>query len=961
MCTPKTSAALRTTAVVTVVLTVVLLLLAPVGLAARTQTASWPHDRSDLAPDPALVWGRLDNGFGYVLMANATPRKRASLHLVVMAGSLNEDDQEQGLAHFLEHMVFNGSEHFKPGELVAYLQRLGMGFGPDANAYTSFTHTVYDLLLPDTDPEAVAQGLKVIDDYARGAWLLEEEIQRERAVVLAEKRTRDSADYRTFEACWNFKLPRTRVARRLPIGSTRTLEAIDRTAMKRFYDTWYRPQRMVLVVVGDVDVATTCQQIAARFAGMRPRAAARPDPAPGRFRHKAAKAFYHYEKEAGQTTVSIEVIRQIPPQNDSRQRRQTLLAEQAAHRLLQYRLDRLARRPDAPFTEADTDAGVFLNWAAHAHLEAKCRPDQWPAALEMLEHTLRAALTLGFNDGEVQRIKREMAAELDDAVKQADTRQSPDLARAIIAGVNRNEVVMHPDQEKALLGPMVAALDRDSLRQALSRVWVKDHRLIIVSGNAVIGAAKTGGPSDRILAVYRQSQARSLAPAAAGVDQGFPFLPPPAAAGQMVGQQTVADLGVELIDFANGTRLNVKKTDFTADEVLVNLSFGKGRAGQPPGQAGLADLTEALVNESGVGPLDRSDLEAALAGTSTSIALKVEEDRFVLAARTVKNRLALVFQLLEAYLKAPALRPEDFAVVINRMRQHYGELAATVDGALVLAGKRFFAGGDERFGLPPEADMTALTLDQVKAWLEPVLASAPLEVSVVGDVDPEQVRQLAAHYIGGLTRAPVPPAWPDRPGPGFPRGQARTIAVPTRIDKAMVVVGFATDDLWDIGRTRRLNLLADIFSEKLRDVVREKLGAAYSPYAFNRPARAYPGHGLLQAVVTVAPDQAAMVRDQVLAIAADLAAGPIADDALIRAREPSLTRIRDHLRDNTYWLQTVLTGCREHPEQLDWAKTIAADYGAITVQQVGQLAQRYLKPENSATLLIVPGAEAATD
>jgi len=938
--------------------------LLPAGAATATgvkHPAAWPHEGSDLSADPAVQWGRLDNGLGYVLMANAIPRNRASIHLVVAVGSVHEDDGEQGMAHFLEHMVFNGSTHFKPGELVAYLQRLGMDFGPDANGSTSFDLTVYDLMLPDAGAVSVAEGLKVLDDYARGAWLLEEEIQRERGVVLAEKRSRDSSDYRTFEAGWQFKLPSTRVAARLPIGLEETLRRMDHAAMKRFYDTWYRPERMIVVVVGDVDLDQTRQAIAARFAGMVPRGPARPDPAFGRIAHKGIKAFYHHEPEAGQTTVSVEVVRQVSPQPDSIQRQQRLLAEQAAHRLLQHRLDRLARRPDAPFTEGEAAAGIFLNWLDHAHIEVRCRQDQWRQALGLVEQSLRAALTQGFATAEVERVKREMRAELEDAVKQAATRESADLARQLIASLSRNEVFSSPAQELALLGPMVAALDPERARQALSRIWASDHRLVIVSGNAVIAAPKGQTPAGKIRSTFTQSQAQPLAPTAQATGLSFPYLPQPAAPGPVTAQRRIDELGLEQIDYANGTRLNLKPTAFKTDEVLINLAFGQGRAAQPAGQPGLADLTEALVNEAGVGPLDRNALDAALAGTSTSLSLRVEEDRFVLAVRTVKHQVALAFQLLEAYFKDPAWRPEAFEVVIKRFRQNYAELGTTVDGALTLEAKRFLAGGDERFGLPPESAMMERTLDQVKAWLGPALAAAPLELSVVGDVNPDQVAELAALYLGSLERtgAWVPEA--VRPVAGLPRGQSRRIDVPTRIDKAMVVVAFGTDDIWDIGRTRRLNLLADIFSEKLRDVIREKLGAAYSPYAFNRPSRAHAGHGLLQAMVTVAPDQAGMVRDEVLAIAADLAASPIGQDALVRAREPSLTRIRDHLQENPYWLQTVLTGSRDHPEQLDWARTILADYGAVAAEQVAELARRYLVPANSASVLILPRSQAKAD
>ena len=226
--------------------------LLAVSIAAGADTR-WPHQASDLDPDPELVFGALDNGLRYVLRVNQTPRDRVSLHLNVQAGSLHERDDQRGLAHFLEHMLFNGSTHFPPGELVKYFQRIGMAFGDDANAHTGFNETVYDVLLPDNRPESIAEGLLVLRDYASEALLLPEEIDREREVVLAEMRTRDSPGYRAFKASLEFEFEGLRVAQRLPIGEEAVVRQADRQALKAFYDDWYRPERLVVVMVGDFD------------------------------------------------------------------------------------------------------------------------------------------------------------------------------------------------------------------------------------------------------------------------------------------------------------------------------------------------------------------------------------------------------------------------------------------------------------------------------------------------------------------------------------------------------------------------------------------------------------------------------------------------------------------------------------------------------------------------------------
>ena len=322
---------------------------------------AWPHENSDLEPDPALFFGRLDNGFRYVLMHNRNPENRVSMHLNVQAGSMQETDEQQGLAHYLEHMLFNGSEHFPPGELVKYFQSIGMAFGADANAHTGFFETVYDIFLPAGDRPNLEKGLLVMQDYAGGALLLQEEVDRERKIILAEKRSRDSASYRTFVATLDFELPDARITRRLPIGTQEVLNSAGRDELKDYYDTWYRPENMILVAVGDFDVSLARELVEKAFNGLQARAPAKPPVAFGTVSHIGLKTFHHHEKEAGSTTVTIEVLTQTDPVHDSAAFQKGKLIEDVADRIVQNRLDAEIGRPDVPGKDASIGSGRFLN------------------------------------------------------------------------------------------------------------------------------------------------------------------------------------------------------------------------------------------------------------------------------------------------------------------------------------------------------------------------------------------------------------------------------------------------------------------------------------------------------------------------------------------------------------------------------------------------------------------------
>jgi len=408
----------------------------------------WPHTASDLDHDPAVVFGQLPNRFRYVIMENREPVGRVSMHLNVQVGSLHEHDGEEGTAHFLEHMLFNGSTNFKPGELVKYFQRIGMQFGPDANAHTGFQETVYDIFLADNSERSIGEGLTVLSDYAQGALLLETEVDRERGVILAEKRTRDSVDYRTWVATSRFEMPDTLVPDRMPIGTTQAIESANRSSLRGFYDAWYRPEKMMVVVVGDVRAAAIKQLILKTFGDLRARGDLRRPLPFGTISHQGDQTFYHYEKEAAKTNISIETLRMSEPFTDNRAYRKERLLAELGSRILENRLKARIGKQGTPYTAGSAGAGVYLNRVRYADISAESSPGNWNQTLAALETFLRQALVFGFTEGELARVRKDYLAELEHAVKQASTRQSPTLARQIIRKINNGRVILSLRRKK---------------------------------------------------------------------------------------------------------------------------------------------------------------------------------------------------------------------------------------------------------------------------------------------------------------------------------------------------------------------------------------------------------------------------------------------------------------------------------------------------------------------------------
>ena len=907
-----------------------------------------------LEPDPRLVHGTLDNGFQYLLMKNNTPKDRVVVHLNIFAGSINESDEEQGVAHYLEHLLFNGSEHFKPGELVEYFQSIGMDFGGDANARTSFFNTVYDLNLPKGTKEYLDKGLLVIQDYAKGALLLETEVERERGIILSEMRDRDSVSYRMFKDALAFELPDSLLTRRFPIGKKQVIETADRALIKSFYDKWYRPDNMVLVMVGDFDLGTTQEIIKQRFSDFKPRKMNLSKPIDISWReHKGTKVFYDHEPEAGYTSVTIERLGHVPFEVQSLDRLKKDVIDRMADAVVQNRLSSMVRKQTAGFTSASVYSGRYLQNLSVAAISADCEPGNWQLSLTQLQRTLKQMLTYGATPREVDRIKADMISGLESDVQQASTRKSGVLAREILESVNSQEVFLSPEQRLALLRSFIQGVRLDDINGAFQKNWESSHRLILVGGNVSID----GSPKQVILDTYSRALAQSVEPYKGIQAKAFPYLTQPSSKATILGKrENVGELGITQVDFSNYLRLNIKQTDFKAGEFQFKVTFGQGQTSTPVQIPGIGFLAQSTIGNSGLGSMDPDQLSDALAGRDVGIGFSVQPNYFALSGSAAPDELELVYQLIYAYLRDPGFRAQGLELAKIRYQQQFDGLMRTPDGLMEIKGDRFLANGDKRFGLPSPKEVNAITLDQIENWLRPVFNSAPIEVSIVGDFDGEKAISLAQFYLGGLVskERKKTGAVFSSPRISFPKGKDLDLTVDSRIEKGMVRLVFSTDDFWEIQQTRQLAILAQVLSERLRKIIREDLGAAYSPYVYSNPSLIHKDYGTFHLVVNVKPANGQLVLDAINRIIEDIRKSGITQKEVNLALKPVLSHLKELRRTNNYWLNSVMAGSMQRPERLAWAQHIIEGYKNISPRDLNGLVNRYLNPKSAARIRIYP-------
>lgn len=914
----------------------------------------FPQKGSDIIPDPAATFGQLPNGVRYVIYPNHEPRGRVSLRLLVLSGSLEETANQRGLAHFLEHMAFNGSEHYAPGTLIEYFQRNGMNFGGDTNAFTTFDHTEYQIELPDVKPATVAQGLQVFSDMANTLLLRPDQIVKERPIILSEKRTRDSVEYRQFQASFKFLMPDALIPERMPIGLADTINAADRARFLDLYNTWYRPERMVVIVVGDIEPAAMVQQVTAAFSGVRDRAPARPDPNLGLATAALGlKTGYYHDKEAPSTTVSIDVITPYRPPVDSAAIRLQHLRRDLAMAMLNRRLEILSKQEGAPFIRANAAVDESFRFVHDAGINVTCAANQWQAALGVGEQQLRKALQYGYTAAELHEASANLLNDLKQSAAGAATRRSPDLANGFAEAFVDGTVITSPGQDLGLLGPALKDIKPEECTEALRSAFSTPGRYVFVSGNADI----PGDAQAAIAQAYKAAAEVAVTAPAAASSEGFAYanFGPE---GRVASRHYVDDLDVTLVTFANGVRLNLKKTPFEADKTRISIRIGAGRLVEPRAEPGLAVFSDLTFEAGGLGKHSADDLQRILAGRTVGIGFRARNDAFDFTGETNHADLPLEFQLLAAYVTDPGYRAEAMRVARKGIDEAYKQLAHSVEGPLQTEVPRLLADGDPRFGLPPRAQIDQRTLDEEKSWLTPQFTQGPIEIGVAGDFDPDAVIAAVAKTFGALPARSTKPAYADERAVHFPAAPfTKAYDVVTAIPKAVVAAYWPTADASDVHRTRRLTVLGDVFTDRLRVQVREKLGGAYSPEAGNESSDTFTGYGMLVTQLVVAPDRADEMQSAIVKIAADLSAQGVTPDELDRARKPFLTQLRESARTNQYWLAAVIGSCQEFPQRLEWARTRYSDVESITKPEIDALAREYLGSDRAFRVIVRPKHE----
>lgn len=922
-------------------------LLTPV-FAEAPATKPFPQENSDIPADPSVRYGKLENGVRYALMKNAEPPTRISMRLHIDAGSLAEEEDQRGIAHFLEHMAFNGTKNFKPDELVTFLQSNGIAFGAHLNAYTSFDETVYMLDLPDNRDELLEKGLLVLSDWANGMLLLKEQVDHERGVILSEKRDRDSVEFRLMEKQFGQLLPETRIAKRMPIGLEKVIINADRQRFVDFYETNYSPDRTTVVIVGDIDVDIMEKRVRNLFSKMEPLEAAIPNPDLGNVtQFDGIKTLIESDKELKSTDVEIVNIIPFEPTTDSLAQRAKDLPLKIAYAMLGSRLSILAKEEDAEFTSASAASYDLFNTATLSAMNVTAKGDDWMSAMVVAENELRRALEYGFTQSEFDEVRANLQRAYEDGVKSKATRRSDALAGALTKALHDENVFNTPEDALANFNAAIENITPEAALKALNEMWSNRNVAIVITSPKPIEGGKSA-----VLAAYDAAKKMEIDAPEETITKTFAYseLGTP---GTVVKRTEIEDLSITQLELSNGIRVNLKTTDFTKNSISLSASIAGGLVIQPDDKPGLSLIADSLFNAGGLEAHSTDELERIFAGKRVDTGLSIGGDSFQLSGATAPEDLEAQLTLMCAYLQHAGYREEAGRMFQKMLPMATAQMKMTAEGIFGTKGANFLAGNDPRFGLADVDVLANYTMDDVKAWLSGPLQGGAIELSIVGDVDIETAIPLIEKTFGALPERPW--SWsvnPDAKKVPSPEENSKTFTYQSQVEKGLVNVNWPYDAMRDIVKTRTGNLLGEVLSDRLRVEIREKEGDAYSPQAGFSDSNFWIDDGGVTAVIQVDPAKTEKLTQRLMEIGVDLAENGVTEDELARAREPIIAQIRQARRSNGYWLGSVLSDSQRTPEVLDWARSIETGYSAITVDQASALAKEVLGKDNAIKLII---------
>ncbi len=909
----------------------------------------WLYKNSDVPVDKSWTFGELDNGMRYAVKHNGVPPGQVSIRLRLDVGSLMETEEEQGFAHFMEHLTFRGSAHVPDGEAKRVWQRLGATFGSDSNAETTPTQTVYKLGLPNASRTSLDESLKILSGMVRSPGLSITAVNAERPVVLAELRERAGPQSKVQNATRELFFAGQLMANRAPIGTPETLSSATPEMLQLFHQRWYRPKQAVIVIAGDGDPALFEELLKKHFSQWQGKGEAGTIPDFGQPRDISDISQVIIEPTLPRF-ISMVIARPWEQVEDTIAYNQQILIDLLAMQLINRRLEARARAGGS-YLQASVGQDDVSRSIDGTFISIIPLGDDWEAALKDVRAVIADATTIPPSELDIGREIAEFDAALAIGVESYQTEAARKQADNIINAVDIHETVATPQVALDVFRAMRDLYTPERLLDSTRKLFTGVSTRALLTSPDVIDDGKV-----RLAQALRRNVDAASDVRVTQSDIGFESLKKIGKKGTVKSSRKIERFDVEQLELANGVRVLLFPNTAERNKIMVNVRFGNGYSGLSPYQETLAWSGAMALMASGVGDLGQEDLDKITTGRRIGLGFGIDNDAFEITADTRPSDLGDQLHLIAGKLAFPRW---DAAPVIRSKAASligYDSFSASPQAVMERDLEWLVRGKDPRWKTPDKEDFDQLTVKNFRQFWEPILASGPVELMLFGDFDREQAVESILTTFGALKRRKPQAVPSDAKSPRFPAPQAGPEILVHKGDqaRAAAMVAWPTGGgLEDVRESRKLEVLASIFNDRLFEILRSQQGASYSPQVVNSWPVEFESGGYIGAQSQLTPDNVDRFYNVVALIAKDLREKPVSADELQRVVEPLRQLIARASSGNSFWM-SQMEGASFNPQKFAALQSLLSDYTVITPEEVQTLAVKYLDDKKKWKLVVLP-------
>ena len=899
--------------------------------------------------DPQITVGKFPNGLRYYLKTNRKPEKRAELRLVVNAGSVLEDDNQRGLAHFVEHMAFNGTKNYPRQQIIAFMQSIGMQFGPSVNAFTSFDETVYQLQIPTDRPDIMDKALLILEDWAHNVLFDPTVIDKERNVITEEWRRGRGAAARMSDKQFPVLLAGSRYADRLPIGDTDNIAKFDPALLKKFYNDWYRPDLMAVVAVGDFEKATVEPLLKQHFASIPNPPNPRPRPTFNVPDHAGTLYTIATDKEATTTSVRVYDMEPAPDQTTIGAYRQQIV-ETLYYGILSARFSEMAQKPEAPFIGAGAGDGLFVRTRQASTLTAIVEQDGIEKGLDALFSETDRIARFGFTATELTRQKQLLQRAFERAVAEKDQQESATFAAEFIRNFTNQEPIPGIIYESELHQRFLPEITLAEVNK-LAKNWATDkNRVVVVNAPEKPGLTVPDAP--RLAAVIKAASAKNLTAYVDAVTSA-PLVETPPTPGTVAKTAAKEAYGITEWELSNGVKVILKPTTFKDDEIVFR-AFSPGGTSLASDQDYVAAQTSMqVVSAGGLGKFNAVDLRKQLTGKVAAVRPLVGEMEEGLAGGGSPKDLETLFQLIYLTFTAPRADPETFKALTSQTKALLANQQALPSFAFAEALTSALTQNHLRARPLTAERVDEMNLDKSLAFYRDRFADASDFTFVfVGSMDLAAMKPLAERYLGGLPALHRHETWKDV-GMRSPTG-----VVEKRVEKgiepkseaAIVFTGpFQSDPVHRV----TLHAMAVVLEGRLREALREELGGTYSVTTTDNSSKIPVEQYTIAVEFGCDPERTTDLVKRVFQEVETVKTQGATEAQLRDVRALLLREYETRSKTNAYLLSQISLRYQFGEDLKDFFN-LPAIYNALTPAMIQDAAKTYLNTNNYVEVTLFP-------